>query len=159
LNRAGQGREAAAHFARALALDPFNAQAARSLSELWQRAGDGEKSNRLAEERRLLATAASPFVPVEPWFRETGKRSRRQRIPITMIVRNEEGHLPACLASVVDLVDEVIVADTGSTDHTRDIAVRFGARVVEFPWVDDFAAARNAALQQATGDWVWWLDA
>jgi tetratricopeptide (TPR) repeat protein len=57
------------------------------------------------------------------------------------------------------LVDEIVVVDTGSTDRTRDIAQRFGARVFDFPWVDDFAAARNESLLHATGDWIFWLDA
>uniref|UniRef100_UPI0012FA2709 glycosyltransferase n=1 Tax=Zavarzinella formosa TaxID=360055 RepID=UPI0012FA2709 len=81
------------------------------------------------------------------------------KVSLTMIVKNEERHLPDCLASVHDLVDEIIIADTGSTDRTREIAASFGARVIEFPWIDDFAAARNAALEQATGDWVFWMDA
>jgi tetratricopeptide (TPR) repeat protein len=76
-----------------------------------------------------------------------------------MIVKNEEHHLPGCLASVADLVDEIVVVDTGSTDRTREVAAGYGARVYEFRWVDSFAAARNEALRHATGDWVLWLDA
>ncbi|MBV9122785.1 MAG: tetratricopeptide repeat protein, partial [Planctomycetes bacterium] len=76
-----------------------------------------------------------------------------------MIVRNEEANLPACLGSVADLVDEMVLVDTGSTDRTRDVAASLGARVVDFPWVDDFAAARNESLRHATGDWAFWLDA
>jgi glycosyltransferase involved in cell wall biosynthesis len=56
-------------------------------------------------------------------------------------------------------VDEMIVVDTGSADCTRDIAVRGGARVVDFAWVDDFAVARNESINHATGDWIFWLDA
>jgi hypothetical protein len=76
-----------------------------------------------------------------------------------MIVKNEEHNLPDCLRSAADLVDEVVVVDTGSTDRTREAAARLGARVFDFPWVDDFAAARNESLRHATGDWVFWLDA
>src|SRR5438105_10083516 len=76
-----------------------------------------------------------------------------------MIVKNEEANLPACLESVRDLFHEVIVVDTGSTDRTKEIAAGFGARVFDFPWVDNFAAARNAALEHATGDWIFWMDA
>jgi tetratricopeptide (TPR) repeat protein len=76
-----------------------------------------------------------------------------------MIVRNEEANLPACLGAAADLVHEIIVVDTGSTDGTRAAAARFGARVFDFPWCDDFAAARNASLEHATGDWIFWLDA
>ncbi|HVS38638.1 MAG TPA: glycosyltransferase [Gemmataceae bacterium] len=84
---------------------------------------------------------------------------RRMRVSLCMIVRNEEENLPACLRSAADLVDEVVVVDTGSTDRTKEVAAQFGARVFDFPWVDDFAAARNETLRHATGDWVLWLDA
>src|SRR6516225_959689 len=76
-----------------------------------------------------------------------------------MIVRDEERYLAGCLESVADLVDEIIVVDTGSTDSTPDIARRFGARVSHFQWVDDFSAARNESLRHATGEWIFWLDA
>lgn len=76
-----------------------------------------------------------------------------------MIVRNEEENLPRCLQSVRGLFDEMVVVDTGSTDRTRQIAAGFDARVFDFPWIDDFAAARNAALEHATGDYALWLDA
>jgi tetratricopeptide (TPR) repeat protein len=76
-----------------------------------------------------------------------------------MIVKNEEANLGACLESAADLVDEIIIVDTGSTDQTKAIAERFGAHVFDFPWVDSFAAARNESLNHATGDWIFWLDA
>ncbi|MFO0957379.1 MAG: glycosyltransferase [Isosphaeraceae bacterium] len=85
--------------------------------------------------------------------------SGRPRISLTMIVKNEEANLPACLESAEGLFDEVIVVDTGSQDRTRELALERGAKVSEFPWVDDFAAARNFALEQATGDYAFWLDA
>ncbi len=84
---------------------------------------------------------------------------RAPKVTLCMIVKNEEANLSACLEPVRDLVDEIIVVDTGSTDHTRDIAAGLGARVFDFPWVDSFAAARNACLEHATGAWIFWLDA
>jgi tetratricopeptide (TPR) repeat protein len=60
---------------------------------------------------------------------------------------------------VADIVDEIVVVDTGSTDRTKEIAIQYGARVVDFPWVDSFAAARNEALRHASGDWIFWMDA
>src|SRR3974390_1612326 len=80
-------------------------------------------------------------------------------LTINLIVRNEEQTLGRCLDSVRGLAEEIVVVDTGSTDRTREIAAARGARVVEFPWCDDFAAARNESLRQATGPWVLWLDA
>jgi GT2 family glycosyltransferase/tetratricopeptide (TPR) repeat protein len=84
---------------------------------------------------------------------------RRLKNALTMIVKNEETRLPACLESAGDLFDEVIVVDTGSTDNTKEVALRYGARVYDFPWVDSFAAARNEALRHATARWIMWLDA
>jgi tetratricopeptide (TPR) repeat protein len=80
-------------------------------------------------------------------------------ISLCMIVKDEADNLPSCLESVRDIVHELIVVDTGSTDATRDIAAEYGAQVYDIPWDNDFAAARNAALQAATGDWVLVLDA
>jgi GT2 family glycosyltransferase len=83
----------------------------------------------------------------------------RPTVSLTMIVRDEEANLPACLTSAAGLFDEIVVVDTGSTDRTVEIARSFGARVFDFVWVGDFAAARNAALARATGDYAFWLDA
>jgi glycosyltransferase involved in cell wall biosynthesis len=80
-------------------------------------------------------------------------------LSLCMIVKNEEKHLVKCLYSVRDIVDEIIIVDTGSTDKTIDIAKMFGAKVSDFPWTGDFSEARNHSLQQATGDWILVLDA
>jgi tetratricopeptide (TPR) repeat protein len=83
----------------------------------------------------------------------------RPRVSLCVIARNEAANLPACLQSAAGLVDETVVVDTGSTDESRRIAAELGAQVHDFPWRDDFAAARNETLRHATGDWVFWLDA
>jgi glycosyltransferase involved in cell wall biosynthesis/tetratricopeptide (TPR) repeat protein len=108
-----------------------------------------------------LGTAARPISPrtSRAFSPATKTEARRQRVSLCMIVKNEEGNLPACLATAADLFDEVIVVDTGSTDRTRAVAADAGARVLDFAWVDDFAAARNEALRHATCDWIFWLDA
>lgn len=80
-------------------------------------------------------------------------------LSLCMIVKNEERFLEQCLLSVQGLVDEIIIVDTGSTDKTVDIARRFTEKVYAFQWCDDFAAARNESLKQATGDWIFVLDA
>ena len=86
-------------------------------------------------------------------------RSGTVTVSLCMIVRNEEANLGACLESVRGLVDEMVVVDTGSTDRTKEIARDFGAIVVDFPWVDSFAAARNVSLEHATSDYAYWMDA
>jgi len=83
----------------------------------------------------------------------------RPTVGLCAIVKNEEGNLPRCLASVQGWVDELVVVDTGSTDRTVAIAESYGARIGHFAWCNDFAAARNASLALATQDWVLVLDA
>jgi len=80
------------------------------------------------------------------------------KLSVSMIVRNEESCLAKCLQSV-EFADEIVVVDTGSTDRTKEIAGMFSAKLYDFPWVDDFAAARNHALSKCTGDWVISIDA
>jgi len=76
-----------------------------------------------------------------------------------MIVRNEEENIRRCLSSIVSLVDEIVVVDTGSTDNTVQIAESFGARVYHHPWQNDFSLHRNQALSYAQGQWVLIVDA
>jgi len=76
-----------------------------------------------------------------------------------MIVKNEEQNIGAALKSVENIAFERIVVDTGSTDKTVEIAESMGAKVYHFEWIDDFAAAKNASIEHATGDWILSLDA
>ncbi|GAB6152844.1 TPR domain-containing glycosyltransferase [Desulfosporosinus burensis] len=82
-----------------------------------------------------------------------------ERISLTMIVRNESAHLSECLESVKNEVDEIVIVDTGSTDDTVSIAQRYTPNVYSFPWNNDFSAARNFAIEHASGDWILALDA
>jgi glycosyltransferase involved in cell wall biosynthesis len=81
------------------------------------------------------------------------------KLSLCMIVKDEATTLPKCLASVKNVVDEIILLDTGSTDRTPDIAKQLGAEVHHFKWCNDFSAARNEALKYVTGDWILVLDA
>ncbi len=85
--------------------------------------------------------------------------TKNNTLSLCMIVKNEEKNLVGCLKSIRDVVDEIIIVDTGSTDKTKIIAKIFGAKVYDFPWTGDFSAARNYSLVQATGDWILILDA
>lgn len=81
------------------------------------------------------------------------------KISLCMIVKNEEEVLPRCLDSVKELVDEIVIVDTGSEDKSIEIARTYTENVYPFVWCDDFSAARNFAFSKATGDYLLWLDA
>ena len=80
-------------------------------------------------------------------------------IGLSMIVKNAADSIRLCLESAHKVVSQVVIADTGSTDNTCDIAREFGATVISFPWESHFANARNAALAPMSTDWVLVLDA
>ncbi len=80
-------------------------------------------------------------------------------ISLCMIVKNEEGILGRCLDSIADLMDELVVVDTGSTDATKEVAKRYGAKLYDFAWIDDFSAARNFAFSKAACDYIYSADA
>jgi tetratricopeptide (TPR) repeat protein len=97
---------------------------------------------------RLVDLAATPCRPASGPL-----------LSACLIVKDEEAMLPDCLASLAGVVDEIVVHDTGSTDATVAIARAAGATVVEGRWSDDFAAARNVALDACRGRWVLHIDA
>ena len=76
-----------------------------------------------------------------------------------MIVKNEGRILADCLRDAARFADEIVITDTGSADDTVNIAREFTDKVYDFAWNDDFAAARNASFEKATGDYCMWLDA
>jgi glycosyltransferase involved in cell wall biosynthesis len=76
-----------------------------------------------------------------------------------MIVRDEENTLARCLDTAKDLVDEIIIIDTGSKDKTKEIAKEYTDAIYNFPWIDDFAAARNFSFSKASKDYIFYLDA
>jgi len=79
-------------------------------------------------------------------------------LSVCLVTRNEEKKIERALRSVTPLADEVVVADTGSTDRTVPVAEEMGAKVFLFKWEDDFSAASNFALDHARGEWVLWLN-
>ncbi len=80
-------------------------------------------------------------------------------ISLCMIVKNEEKILARCLDSIYDLMDEIIIVDTGSTDHTKEIAGKYTDKVYDFVWVNDFAAARNFSFSRAGCEYIYIADA
>jgi len=100
--------------------------------------------------------APPPFgLPVPP----AGHPQKPAGISLCMIVKNEERFLAQCLDSVKDLVDEICIVDTGSSDRTIEIARSYGARIEEHAWRNDFGWARDKALAMATRRWIFQLDA
>lgn len=80
-------------------------------------------------------------------------------ISLCMIVKNEEQTLGRCLGCVRDIADEIIVVDTGSADRTKEIAAAYTDKIYDFPWINDFSAARNFSFSKASMDYILWLDA
>ncbi len=147
----GQGRndDAIRVFEQAEQIAPARSEARQAIALLRQGIGQGDKGLYVRRETQVdVAVSAEPEA-VYP----------DSKLSLCMIVRDEEERLGRCLESVRGLVDEIVVVDTGSQDGTVEVAKRFGAQVSYFSWCDDFAAARNASLQQASGDWIMWLDA
>jgi tetratricopeptide (TPR) repeat protein len=81
------------------------------------------------------------------------------KVSAALIVRDESAVVEACLNSLVDNVDQIVVVDTGSRDDTIKIAQHFPTEIYDFRWCDDFSAARNYALDRANGDWILYIDA
>jgi tetratricopeptide (TPR) repeat protein len=80
-------------------------------------------------------------------------------VSLCLITKDEEQNIAACIESAREVVDEIILVDTGSKDNTVRIATGYGARIYNFPWSNDFAAAKNETLKHASGEWVLALDA
>lgn len=142
LARLGETAAARHLVERAARLDPDLPAVDANLRHLRAAADSG------SELARRAAGIAARAVPGEA-----------AGLSLCLIVRDEEEQLPACLEAAAPAADEIVVVDTGSTDATVAIAEAAGARVLRRPWTDSFAAARNAALDAATGEWVLFLDA
>jgi glycosyltransferase involved in cell wall biosynthesis len=144
-------------FAAAAKAEPSLPDVARNLAEVDRRRRQGQTA-RIALPAAVVARMKA--------LRDRGRRCAERVRPATgmtlslcMIVKDEESMLGQCLAAVRDHVDEIVVVDTGSTDRTVQIAREHGARVVDFAWTGDFAAARNVSFDAATSDWILYLDA
>lgn len=80
-------------------------------------------------------------------------------ISLCMILKDEEKSIGKCLNSIKDIVDEIIIVDTGSTDKTKEIVKSYTEKIYDFQWIDDFSMARNFSFSKATKDYILWLDA
>jgi GT2 family glycosyltransferase/Flp pilus assembly protein TadD len=152
---------------KAIGKRPFHPEAYFLLAEIALAAGDAASARECAIQAREIAPGWNParqFLKKQlkgsqkpEWLITPGKH--QNRLSVCLIVKNEEKFLDQCLKSIRALADQIIIVDTGSTDRTLEIARCYDAEIHAFAWCDDFAAARNAALEHATGDWVLVLDA
>jgi glycosyltransferase involved in cell wall biosynthesis len=92
-------------------------------------------------------------------MRLTNKGERMNPISVCMIVKNEEKYMEECLKRLRRYDWEIVIVDTGSTDRTREIALRYADKVCDFTWCNDFAAARNFSIAQASRPFIFVLDA
>lgn len=158
----GDLKEAERELRFATQLDPSYPEAWNNLGAVYIKRGRYSEA-KFALERALqlrpeLSDAASNLL----WLYDHIFKFSNEDLPslsLCMIVKNEAHNLSQYLPSVIPGVDEAIIVDTGSTDDTKDIARSLGAKVYDFPWRDDFAAARNEALRHAQGEWILVLDA
>lgn len=107
--------------------------------------------NTLSEER--------PYYEIALKNLYNDEKVEPKKLSACLIVKNEESNLDRCLSSIKNIVDEIIIVDTGSTDKTKEIAIKYTDKIYDFTWNDSFADARNYSVSKATGDWIIVLDA
>jgi glycosyltransferase involved in cell wall biosynthesis/Tfp pilus assembly protein PilF len=157
LDRLGRRREAAQTYLWALDRFPASYQAHNNLGSVMER--DGDVVGALGHYRQAEVLAPDNPVVQRNVLRLGGEAAGTNRLSVCIIARDEEQVLSRCLQSIAEVADQIVVVDTGSKDRTVEIAQKAGALIGYFDWCDDFAAARNASLDLADGDWILWLDA
>lgn len=79
-------------------------------------------------------------------------------VSVCIIAKDEERYIEECLKKLKPYGFEIVVTDTGSTDRTKEIALKYADKVLDFEWINDFAAARNYCAEHASNDWILALD-
>lgn len=138
-------------FDKALSIDPLHKGAKESKDTVQHLIRNKPKKKRhlISEEYQPLEELLNLYKTPKP----------RQTLALSMIVKNEEQFLRQCLESIKDVVDEIVIVDTGSTDKTLEIAEEFSAKVGHFEWNGNFSDARNASIELCESDWILVLDA
>ena len=118
----------------------------------------GVKSDRKTPSTGAIRLVTARECPKHP-IPAKGMNTKVITISLCMIVKDEEQTLARCLDSAKNVVDEIIIVDTGSKDKTKKIAKKYTPHVYTFDWIDDFSAARNFSFSKATMEYCMWLDA
>ncbi|MCX6835197.1 MAG: tetratricopeptide repeat protein [candidate division Zixibacteria bacterium] len=149
----GDTEQAITAFQRSIAIDEASSCAYLGLVRLCMHLDRRDEAIKTLQIGLTRCSDKQELLMFRDYMRE------RPSISACLIVRNEERLLPECLESIRDWVDEIIIVDTGSTDTTMDIARQYGARIFQQPWSSDFSKHRNYSMDQATGDWLFIIDA
>ena len=145
-----------AEYAEHLARELKFSEAIAVMEEAFRAYAEHEEDGEAMEfDDAMLAVAKERTV----LWQRIAEREKTLKISACAIVRDEAHDMPRWLENTAVYSDERIVVDTGSKDETKALAEAAGARVYDYPWRDDFAAAKNEALSHATGDWIAFLDA
>ncbi|MFC1821090.1 glycosyltransferase [Thermodesulfobacteriota bacterium] len=151
--------EAEKCYKKALSLDNNDANNLFNLAKVYI------ISQRFPEAKRILQILRdrdTDLPPQEIEFISSSlekKQGETANLSLLMLCRDEEDYIARALESVKDVVDEIVIVDTGSEDKSKSIAKEFGAKVVEHPWREHFSEARNAGLERTSGDYVLSMDA
>lgn len=150
--------EAATYYEKALQENPECIEALNNWGVLLEKYCRYDEAS---EKYRQALSVDPDNLLIKENLQRVDKRLARPlaRLSLCMIVKDEEKNIGPCLEWIRDVVNEIIIIDTGSRDATPQIAKEYGAKLFSFPWCDDFSAARNESLRHATGDYILWLDA
>lgn len=156
---------------KAIAKRPFHPEAYALLTEVYLELGDSAAAREAIGCLRKMAPKFKKTKSLSKRIKSVGKQGKNlsnshadipkpgTRLSVCLITKNEEEHLPRCLASIRDIADQIVVVDTGSTDRTIEIAKEYNATIETFEWNENFSDPRNKSLELATGDWILILDA
>jgi tetratricopeptide (TPR) repeat protein len=145
--------EAVKCFEQAVSLRPDDPVAYISLANLYR------QTDRAENARQVVDTGIQHCREVQELKMLRTVLVNTARVSACMIVKDEEDMLGRCLESIRDWVHEIVIVDTGSSDRTVEIAESYGARVFHQPWEGNFSKHRNYSIEQATGDWIFIIDA
>jgi len=152
-NETGRGDEAERRYRQAIQADLGNHLPYLNLIKLLNTFG------RRSEAQAVTENGLAACRQIQELRMLSASLRKRSSVSACLMVKNEEELLPQCLDSIRDWVDEIIVVDTGSADRTVEIARSYGARIFHQAWEGNFSKHRNYSIEQATGDWIFIIDA